>query len=72
LAAIKSCIQELFEEYSNIYAPTEATTKTEVTDPNQSKGGLGPRGMLKEKNDKRLNMSKEYISNNTTKWKLDK
>lgn len=65
-AAINTCVRELFEEYKNMYAPSEETT--EVIDANQSKGGPG--GKLKEKVAKRMKMSN--CSTSTTKSELDK
>jgi hypothetical protein len=65
-AAINTCVTELFEEYKNMYAPSEETTQ--VIGSNQSKGGAG--GMLKEKITKRMKMSN--CSTSTNKYELKK
>jgi hypothetical protein len=65
-AAINSCVRELFEEYKNIYAPTEVTT--EVTDPSEAKGGRG--GKLREVIAKRMKMTN--YSSSTMKSELEK
>lgn len=65
-AAINTCIRELFEEYRNIYAPSEVGT--DAVDSNQSKGGPG--GKLKEVIAKRMKMT--HGSGSTSKSELDK
>jgi hypothetical protein len=62
----QSCVRELFEEYKNIYAPTEVTT--EVTDPSEAKGGRG--GKLREVIAKRMKMTN--YSSSTMKSELEK
>ena len=52
-AAIKTCVNELFEEYSKLYAPVEGTA--EVDDTSVAKGGRG--GMLKHVIAKKLKMN---------------
>ena len=59
-------MRELFEEYRNMYAPSEETTQ--VIDADQSKRGAG--GMLKEKIAKRMKLSN--CSTSTNKSELEK
>jgi hypothetical protein len=65
-AAVNTCVRELFEEYKNMYSPSEETTQIVYAD--QSKGGPG--GMLKEKIAKRMRLSN--CSTSTNKSELEK
>lgn len=50
--AINTCVRDLFEEYRNMYAPSELISET--VDDSQCKGGPG--GMLKEIISRRMKM----------------
>jgi hypothetical protein len=63
--AINTCVQKLFEEYRNMYAPSEQPTET--IDDSQSKGD--PAAMLKEKMAKRMKMTN---CSSTSKSELEK
>ena len=65
-AALKTCVNELFQEYTKLYAPSEVVA--EVEDSRTSKGGRG--GMLKEVIAKKLKMNNGTSSN--AKLELDK
>ena len=65
-AAINTCLTELFEEYKNMYAPSEQTTQ--VVDAEKSKKATG--GMLKEKIAKKMKLNNSSIS--TQKTELEK
>jgi hypothetical protein len=64
--AVNTCVRELFEEYRNMYAPSEQPVET--TDDSQSKGG--PAAMLKEKIAKRMKMTN--CSSSSSKSELEK
>jgi DNA-binding XRE family transcriptional regulator len=59
-AAINTCVRELFEEYKNMYSPSEQTAQS--VDDEQPKEGTG--GMLREKIAKRMKLSNCSTSSN--------
>jgi hypothetical protein len=65
-AAINTCVRELFEEYKDMYCPSEQTAQS--VDDDQPKEGTG--GMLKEKIAKRMKLSN--CSTSTNKSELEK
>jgi hypothetical protein len=65
-AAVTTCVNALFEEYTKLYAPAEVTA--EVEDSTTSKGGR--QGMLKDVIAKKLKMNNGASSN--SKSELDK
>ncbi|KAM0893618.1 hypothetical protein ACQ4PT_024981 [Festuca glaucescens] len=64
--AVTTCVNDLFEEYTKLYAPVEVTA--EVEDSSTSKGGR--QGMLKDVIAKKLKMNNGASSN--SKSELDK
>jgi hypothetical protein len=65
-AAINACVTELFEEYKNMYAPSEESTP--VVDADKSKRVAG--GMLKDKIAKKMKLNN--CSTSTNKSELEK
>jgi len=65
-AAINTCVTVLFEEYRNMYAPSEETTP--VVDDDKSKRVAG--GMLKNKIAKKMKLNN--CSTSTNKSELEK
>ena len=59
LAAIKTCVNDLFDEYSKVYTPVEGSA--EVDDATIGKGSRG--GMLKDVTAKKLKMNNGAGSN---------